>query len=183
MEAKNCDHATRLRLRNWFFSSLLEAAAAYPDRFAVMGRIPLNRPDARRMISTWLDQPHMLGVRLTFAGAQLNWLRDSTLDWFWPIAAEAGIPIMAHTPTHMAEVYRIVERQPDLTWIIDHMGLSMQISRDNLNTEAAARTCSMAKFPNVRVKLSSAPSYSHEGYPFADMAPLMIVQPVVWKLY
>jgi hypothetical protein len=24
MEAKNCDHATRLRLRNWFFSSLLE---------------------------------------------------------------------------------------------------------------------------------------------------------------
>lgn len=23
MEAKNCDHATRLRVRNWFFSSLL----------------------------------------------------------------------------------------------------------------------------------------------------------------
>ena len=27
MEAKNCDHATRLRLRNWFFSSLLEKLA------------------------------------------------------------------------------------------------------------------------------------------------------------
>lgn len=24
MEAKNCDQATRLRVRNWFFNSLLE---------------------------------------------------------------------------------------------------------------------------------------------------------------
>jgi hypothetical protein len=31
MEAKNCDHATRLRLRNWFFSSLLKVGGASGD--------------------------------------------------------------------------------------------------------------------------------------------------------
>lgn len=148
----------------------LEAAQKYPDRFAVMGRIPLERPEAKKLIATWLDQPGMLGVRLTFAGEQLNWLTDGTIDWFWPMAAEAGIPIMAHTPMHMADVARIIRNHPRLVWIIDHMGMSMQISRDNRRAEAVTRTCSLARFPNVHVKLSSAPSYSHEMYPFADMA-------------
>ena len=122
------------------------------------------------MLATWRDQPGMLGVRLTFAGAQLNWLGDGTLDWFWPMAAEAGVPIMAHAPTRMAEIAAIVGKHPKLIWIVDHMGMSMQISRDNRRAEAVERTRSLARFPNVYVKLSSAPSYSHQAYPFADMA-------------
>ena len=44
----------------------LEAVARYPDRFAIMGRLPINKPEARGMLETWKDQPGMLGVRLTF---------------------------------------------------------------------------------------------------------------------
>src|SRR6186997_1911917 len=44
----------------------LEAAKRYPNRFAVMGRIPLKNPQAAALLSKWKEQPGMLGVRVTF---------------------------------------------------------------------------------------------------------------------
>jgi predicted TIM-barrel fold metal-dependent hydrolase len=39
----------------------LEAAQKYPDRFAVMGRFPINKPKERSKLETWRDQKGMLG--------------------------------------------------------------------------------------------------------------------------
>ncbi|MBI3965311.1 MAG: amidohydrolase family protein, partial [Chloroflexi bacterium] len=44
----------------------LEAAQRWPDRFAVMGRFDPSTPDAPARLTTWLDQPGMLGVRFVF---------------------------------------------------------------------------------------------------------------------
>jgi len=41
----------------------LEAAQKYPDRFAVMGRFPINKPEERSKLGNWRDQKGMLGVR------------------------------------------------------------------------------------------------------------------------
>jgi predicted TIM-barrel fold metal-dependent hydrolase len=66
----------------------LEAAAAYPDRFAVMGRFDPRPPNARERLETWLDQPGMRGVRLSLEGPPApQLLEEGALDWFWP---EAG---------------------------------------------------------------------------------------------
>src|SRR5580692_1489993 len=46
----------------------LEAARRYPDRFHVMGRVPLKNPAAAAQLPKWREQPGMLGVRLTFLG-------------------------------------------------------------------------------------------------------------------
>ena len=43
----------------------LEAVRMYPDRFAVMGRVPL-RAGGNDFLERWRAQPGMLGVRLTF---------------------------------------------------------------------------------------------------------------------
>ena len=43
----------------------LEAAQNFPDRFAVMGRFPINKPEERAHLETWRQQQGMLGVRLT----------------------------------------------------------------------------------------------------------------------
>src|SRR3984957_16986646 len=47
----------------------LEAAKRYPDRLAVMGRVPLKNPQAAALLPKWREQPGMLGVRLTVLGA------------------------------------------------------------------------------------------------------------------
>src|SRR6516162_10087897 len=44
----------------------LEAARRYPNRFRVMGRIPLKNSQSVALLPKWLEQPGMLGVRLTF---------------------------------------------------------------------------------------------------------------------
>src|ERR1700748_586931 len=45
----------------------IEAARRYPDRFGVMARIPLQRPEeAKELILSWRDEPGVKGVRLTF---------------------------------------------------------------------------------------------------------------------
>ena len=48
----------------------LEAAKRYPNRFAVMGRIPLQNPKSAALLPKWKEQPGMLGVRLTFMREQ-----------------------------------------------------------------------------------------------------------------
>ncbi len=150
----------------------LEAAGKYPDRFAVMGRILLSSPQAPALLPTWKAQKGMLGIRMTFNGEQAAWLSDGTADWFWPAAERAGIPVMFFGGK-MADFARIAERHPQLALIIDHMGLSLDIAKADKRAEAIDQTVALAKFANVSVKLSSAPAYSFEPYPYRDMAPLI----------
>lgn len=149
----------------------IEAATRHPDRFAVMGRIALNDPASPALIPTWLDQPGMLGIRLTFLRNETRWLHDGTADWFWPAAEKAGIPVMVHPRQQIDAIVQIAERHPGLRLIIDHMGLNHDIAQANLNHEVITDTIRLARYPNVSVKVSSLPNYSLEVYPFRDLAP------------
>jgi predicted TIM-barrel fold metal-dependent hydrolase len=147
-----------------------EAVAKYPDRFGTMGRIHLDDPKARGLIATWKQQHNMFGIRLAFTPTTGKWLTDGTADWFWPAAEKAGIPVM-FLGGGMPNFARIAERQPQLQLIIDHMGLSIAIAQADKREEAIAASVSLAKYPNVSIKLSSAPAYSAEAYPYRDMLP------------
>ena len=60
----------------------LEAAKRYPNRFAVMGRIPLQNPQSAALLPKWKEQPGMLGVRVIFNNdVTIPWLTDGTADW------------------------------------------------------------------------------------------------------
>jgi predicted TIM-barrel fold metal-dependent hydrolase len=149
----------------------LEAAGKYPDRFAVMGRIPLKNPQSADLLPKWKDQPGMLGIRVTFLGANAAWLADGTADWFWPAAENARLPVMFLASGKLPEFARIAERHPQLALIIDHMGLTVDIAKNKMIPGAIDQAVALAKYPNVSVKLSATPAYSFESYPFRDMAP------------
>jgi predicted TIM-barrel fold metal-dependent hydrolase len=149
----------------------LEAARRYPSRFHVMGRIPLKDPASAALLPKWKEQPGMLGVRLTFLGPAAAWLKDGTADWFWPEAEKAGLPVMFLAPGQTAAFAAIAERHPRLALVADHMGLSIDLVKAGKAAEAIAATASLAKYPNVSVKLSAAANYSQEGYPFRDVNP------------
>ena len=146
----------------------IEAARIYPDRFGVMGRIPLANAKSADLLPAWKNQPGMLGMRVTFLGAQTSWLTDGTSDWFWPAAEKARIPVML-LALKMSELARIAERHPELVLIIDHMGLSLEAVKAGTKENLIGQTVSLAKYPNVSVKLSGIPAYSSEPYPFRDM--------------
>jgi predicted TIM-barrel fold metal-dependent hydrolase len=147
----------------------LEAAAKYPSRFAIMGRIPLEKPESAALLPTWKQQPGMVGIRVTFLGPQAAWVSDGTADWFWPAAEKAGIPVMFFAPGKLTEFTRIAERHPQLNLIIDHMSLTADVKKSNMTTSAIDQTVALAKYPNVSCKMSASPGHSSEPYPFRDM--------------
>jgi predicted TIM-barrel fold metal-dependent hydrolase len=146
-----------------------EAARRYPGRFATMGHIRLDDPGEARRLPAWREEPAVLGIRLNIAGAQAKWLTDGTTDWFWPAAEQAGIPIMFLTTGQLPLFGPIAERYPQLVLIIDHMGISSEALRNTMMPATVAAAAALARYPNVSVKLSSAPLFSSQPYPFRDM--------------
>jgi predicted TIM-barrel fold metal-dependent hydrolase len=147
----------------------LAAAAKHPDRFAVMGRIPIDKPEGRQMIETWKDQPGMLGVRLTFHHPwDQDWIKNGTADWFWPAAQRLSIPVMMNVPTVLAEVRQVAARHPDLRIIIDHMGRLRGMKDSTLRLD---QTIALAQYPNVHVKLTLIPECTSAEYPYKNIQP------------
>jgi predicted TIM-barrel fold metal-dependent hydrolase len=150
----------------------LAAVRTYPGRFAIMGAVPLDRPESPARIAGWREQRGMLGLRYGFlSDPARQWLHNGTIDWVWTAAENAGVPIAALATDSLAELGRIAERHPGLRLTIDHLG-----GRGGLTTlkDAAAMThmpelLALAKFPNVAVKATGAPGYSSEAYPFPKM--------------
>ena len=160
----------------------LEAAAKYPAQFAVMGAIKLNKPEARQVLENFMKQPGALGVRLTFHHEHdESWIRDGTADWFWPVAEKMNIPVMMNAPTVqkvpgenrpsvLEDVGKVAERYPTVRLIIDHMGRQKGMKDDKLGL-GTAQTFELVKYPNVFVKLTSAPSCSTDDYPYRNIHP------------
>lgn len=129
----------------------LAAAARYPERLAVMGRIDLAQPSATDF-ATWRAQPGMLGVRLTF----LVGGRVDDADWFWPRAEAADLPVMIFAPGHTEELHDVARRYPNLRLIIDHLNLGTGAGIGDLE-RGIAPLLALADLDNVAVKLSALP--------------------------
>jgi len=151
----------------------LEAAAKYPERFAVMGRLPINRPEGPAMLESWKAQRGMLGVRLTFHHDwDRPWMTDGTADWFWPAAERLDIPVMLNASTLQGEIAKIAARHPRLRLIMDHMG-RVKGTKDEAVVAAIDATITLAKFPNVFVKLTLFPTCSSAPYPYRNLQPAL----------
>jgi predicted TIM-barrel fold metal-dependent hydrolase len=147
----------------------IEAAKRHPNRFAVMGRLPVLKPESAALMPKWKEQPGMLGLRFTFMREQSELLTSGSADWVWPAAEKAGLPVMFLAPGNIPKFASIAERHPGLTLIIDHMSLTAEIAKEKKIPEAIDAVVALAKYPNVSVKLSSAPTYSFDPYPWRDM--------------
>jgi L-fuconolactonase len=129
----------------------LAAAASYPLRLGVMGRIDLANPSGEDF-STWREQRGMLGVRLTFLGGG----RVEDAEWFWPRAEAAGLPVMVFGPGQTIEFGDVARRYPSLQLIIDH--LNTGIRGDTVALDAALEPLlRLGALDNVAVKLSALP--------------------------
>jgi predicted TIM-barrel fold metal-dependent hydrolase len=149
----------------------IEAVQRHPNRFAIMGRLPVEkRQQAEAMLPKWKEQPGMLGVRLTFQAAMEKLLTEGHADWFWPVAERFGLPVMFFAPGNIPKFAAVAERHPGLPMIIDHMSLNQDIAEEGKISQAIDAVVALAKYPNVSVKVSSAPTFSHEGYPWRDVA-------------
>ena len=142
----------------------VEAARKHPDRLAILGNFPLDRPESRQLVDTWKQRPGMLGLRFALlAPHQQTWLTDGTMDWLWPVAERTGLPVALIGGNFVQAMGKIAERHPGLKLIVDHFGRP-DAAWTNLSDVVA-----LAKYPNIALKATGAPSYSSEPYPYRNI--------------
>jgi hypothetical protein len=91
----------------------MEAARAHPDGSRSSATSPWTRPESRALVDTWKQRPGMLGCRFTFIGPeQSTWPTDGTVDWLWPAAERAGLPIAMMAANFLPKVAEVAQRHP-----------------------------------------------------------------------
>ena len=143
----------------------LEAAAAHPDRFAVMGRLAIDPANAGRL-PAWRAQPGMLGLRLIYRPG-MTWLYDDGAEWLWQGCVRHALPVMIFAPGHLAALDRLAERHPELKLVLDHMELRRE--KDAAAFVDLPDLLRIARHPNVAVKASALPCYTTDTYPFRSI--------------
>ena len=148
----------------------VEAARRWPERFAVLGQVPLDRPEeSKARLEHWRELPGMMGLRYPLVQPeQRTWHADGTMDWLWPEAERLGLPVATMAWRFLPEFRAIAERHPELRLIIDHLGL-IRSAQDDAAFANLDELLALAALPNVAVKATGAPGYSTEPYPFRNI--------------
>ncbi len=99
--------------------------------------------------------------------------RLGMFDPLFAAAEKQGLPLFVSTQGWCAAMAAVAERHPDLTLIIDDIGMS-QRPGSSPNAEpwhAFPELLALARYPNLHVKLCGAPLLSQRPYPFEDLWP------------
>lgn len=150
----------------------IDAVGRWPGRFAVMDVLPLEQAETPSRIASLRQQPGMLGLRYMFLrDPEKTWVEDGTIDWLWTAAEDAGVPISALATDSLKALGRVAQRHPRLKITIDHMGGrgGNTTLKDHAAMTHMPDLVALAKYPNVAVKVTGAPGYSAERYPFPIM--------------
>ena len=108
----------------------------------------------------------MLGLRFyTNDRHPQSWFTDGTLDWLWPAAERAGVPVSLGAAMFLPTVGQIAERHPGLKLIVDHMGVP-RASKGEAAYRLQPELLALAKHPNVAVKATGQAGYAEDEYPF-----------------
>jgi predicted TIM-barrel fold metal-dependent hydrolase len=141
----------------------IEAVRNYPGRFAHHGLVLSRRPAGarpRRPLEGAAGQRFYFNER-----HKREWMTDGTLDWLWPAAERAAVPVALAAALFLPTVGQIAERHPGLKLIVDHMAVP-----PGSKGEAAYRfqpdLRALAKYPNVAVKATGQAGYAEDAYPF-----------------
>lgn len=146
-----------------------EAAVTHPERFAVLGYFDLGAGPQPDIVAHWQERPGEVGLRFNFNAEHMrSWPTDGTVDWVWPEIEKAGIPVGLLAHEFLPRCAWIAENHPGMRILIDHMGV-VPTKKDNEAFATLPDLLALAKFPNVGVKLSGAPSNSSDVYPYRNI--------------
>jgi predicted TIM-barrel fold metal-dependent hydrolase len=161
------------------------AAALFPGRFGIVplivtggaiGAIDPTAADVEALIAAQAAKPAIVGMRIlpttpTGDGGHST-TPLATFDRAVAACEREGLPLFVYTLDYGVTA-AIAERHPELTVIVDHLGMAQPpISvPEEPRFASLPDLLALARFPNVAVKVSAVPTLSRERYPFADLWP------------
>jgi predicted TIM-barrel fold metal-dependent hydrolase len=149
----------------WDNSYLADVLKRFPETFKGVCRVNPEDPANADHLSKLVEEQGFRGVRLSPSGdADGDWIKGPLMAPLWRRCADLKVPMTVLAPvTRMPDVIPLIEKNPDLTVVIDHMADSPLDHPEQL-----PMLLDLARFPKVYVKISHMWSLSKQAYPYAD---------------
>lgn len=153
-------------------SYAIDVYKKYPRRFALIKPVDPADPGVAEIIAEWKRSPGTVGVRMLLARSGLAAdPADPGLNKVLETAARLSMPVNLHIAGRLDQGIELIRRNPDTQIIIDHLAL-VQPHEPPKPAEPWAelpKVLTIAKFPNVVMKITGACTLSREAYPFNDI--------------
>jgi len=149
----------------WDNSYLASVLKRYPKTFHGVCRVNPEDAAAPDELRRLTEEQGFRGVRLSpAAGPGGDWIKGPLTAPLWRRCAQLRVPMTLLIPvTRLPELHPLIEANPDLQVVIDHMADCPVGDAEKLEMLLA-----LAKYPQVFVKISHVWSLSKEAYPYAD---------------
>jgi L-fuconolactonase len=149
----------------WDNSYLASVLKRYPQTFHGVCRVNPEDPAAPDQLSRLTEDQGFRGVRLSPAAtAAGDWIRGPLMPPLWRRCAQLKVPMTLLLPaTRLPDIHSLIEANPDLQIVIDHMADSPLDHPEQLDLLLA-----LVRYPKVFVKISHMWSLSAQTYPYPD---------------
>ena len=148
----------------WDNSYLLSVLKRYPGTFQGVCRVNPEDPAAPDHLSE-LTAQGLRGVRISpAADVSGDWIRGPLMPPLWRRCNQLKVPMTVLAPvTRMPDLVPLIEANPDLTVVIDHMA-DCPLDRPVL----FKLLLDLARYPRVFIKITDMWVLSKQSYPYPD---------------
>lgn len=152
-------------------SYAIEVHRKHPDRFALIKPVDATDPAVAETIADWKATPGTVAIRLMMTYGGPSDPDDPGLDRVLKAAKRHAFPVNLLCRGHLETAGRLAAKHPDVTLVIDHLGLHQPFEPPAPPEPWAElpNLLALAAHPNVVVKISGACTLSHKPYPYDDI--------------
>lgn len=144
---------------------------AHPGRFGIVKPLDPENLDIANVIAAWKRVPGAVGVRIMMPNDGLWGADHPGIDRIMRAAAQHGMPVNLHCWGNIDAGTEVIDRNPDTSIILDHLGLLQPRVKPAAPDPWAdvPKVVALASRPNVVIKISGACTLSHLPFPYPDI--------------
>jgi L-fuconolactonase len=153
-------------------SYAVEVRNRYPQRFALIKPVDPANPSVADIIAEWKRTPGSVAIRMLLVRGGYNQdPADPGLNRVLKEAAHLSMPVNLHIAGRLDQGIELIRRNPDTQIIVDHLGLVQPYDPPAPQAPWAElpKVLTLAKLPNVVIKITGTCTLSHEPFPYNDI--------------
>jgi len=152
-------------------SYALEVGAAHPGRFGLIKPVNPSDPAVEEDIADWAKNKGAVAIRILLTYEATEDPADPGMNRVLAAAARHALPVNLLCWGRLGQAKGLIERNPNTTIVIDHLGL-LQPFEPPVPAQPWAelpKVVELAAFENARIKISGACTLSRERFPYNDI--------------